>query len=573
MVGPSVTGMPDDHRKLSPSWGWIWVGAIFILALRPVEDFDTFWQLQSGRYIWQTKSFIYTDLFSLAKDVFRLEHCWLSDLIFYALHALGGYPLLGLLKPLIIALCAGLLWHWNEQRGIRTAIALPALALCLLASAPSWLVRPQLWTFVLALLYLHLLYRGREDGFRSWRWLAPLMLLWANLHAACVFGFALIGFFGVGEVVRILRKQASWGQFGWLTLAGLLTLLASFVNPYGYQIPQILLGFVKLHDIDLPSMAGNMEWLPPTVAEVPLFYVVMVLWGMLILLRWRRLDPAEPVFFCAFLYMGLSMVRHTTLVSLLAGFFLPGALQQALAMLPTRADLCEKLSPAIRYGTLMVLIMLIGTHTVRGELGVGLRADQFPVRATDFVADRQLPPNLFNAYDWGGYLMWRLYPDYLVFVDGRQDSMEHFLASDVIDNAADGWEALLDKYYVNTLLLRTCYYDTGEPMNLVSALSRSPAWALVYRDDVALVYVRRTAIDPKKPLVEIPSREAFRTMFAEASRLYRDSSTRSMALLSMGRAAFQLGETGKAIDYYGRYLEIDPENREARMAVQLLRKP
>ena len=271
-----------------------WVTAIGCYALRPIQAFDTFWQLQSGQYIWQTGRFIYHDIFSQASEVFRLEHCWLHDIFLYIAYVTGGYPLLSLLKPLIIALCGGLLLRWAIRRGVELAYALPPLTLCLSASAASWLIRPQLWTFLFALLYLHLLYLGRERGMRAWLWLTPLMLVWANLHAACIFGFALIAAFWVGEFWRSLRGTNSWRSLGSLTICGLLAFGVSFVNPYGYRIPveQILgqLNQRKVASGDASiGLLGNMEWLPPSFEAVPWFYVVMALWGGTIL--WRLLRP------------------------------------------------------------------------------------------------------------------------------------------------------------------------------------------------------------------------------------------------------------------------------------------
>ena len=60
------------------------------VAVSEVHDFDLFWQLQSGRYILQTGSWIYRDIFTLAADAPRFEHCWLHDLIFYGAFRLGG---------------------------------------------------------------------------------------------------------------------------------------------------------------------------------------------------------------------------------------------------------------------------------------------------------------------------------------------------------------------------------------------------------------------------------------------------------------------------------------------------
>lgn len=542
------------------------IGLFFLLALRPIEAFDTFWQLQSGKYIWQTKSFIYTDLFSIAAEVSRIEHCWLSDLIFYGLYTLGGYGLLGLLKPLLVTLCAVLLWRWNRQRGVDSGIVLPVLGLCLLASEPSWLVRPQLWTFVLSLLYLHLLFVGREQGLRAWLWLVPLMALWANLHAACVFGFVLVGLFWLGELIRFLRKEASRASLIQLAAVGLLVVAAAFINPYGYKIPMILFGNINLHDIDNPGQLLNMEWLPPTFAQVPLFYVVMLLWGVVILLRLRRLDPVEAVFYLAFLYMGLSMIRHTTLVALLAGYFLPVGVA---AVFPALAQ--PKLGPWLRWGTMAALAGMLVLRSYQGFIGVGLKESEYPIAATEFLLLEQLPAPLYNSYDWGGYLMWRLYPDYLVFVDGRSNSLDTFNASSAVDSRRPEWSQLLDDYKINTVMTRTCFYDTGAPLNLIDGLTRHPGWALIYGDDTALLFVRRVeSLREYWEGRELPATRAYATMRAEAARLLAEDGSRTRVHLALGRAALNLGELPEALHHYRRHLASDPQNREAQNAVKLL---
>jgi len=550
--------------------------SIFFLSLRPIQAFDTFWQLQSGKYIWQTGAFLYQDTFSVAAEVFRLEHCWLHDLVLYALYSLGGYVLLGLLKPLIVAACGFLLLREILRRGGIPMVVLPVLILCLYASHESWLVRPQLWTFLFGVVFLILLYRGREQGWRAWVWMVPVMLVWANMHAACIFGFALFAAFWVGELWRIGRGQTSWRSLGALTLCGALTFGAAFVNPYGYRIPlDELIGHFNqvrvLTGSASAGMMGNMEWLPPTFAQVPWFYVVMTLWAATILWRLliRRIDGAEIVYFLGFSYMGFSQIRHTTLVSLLAGFFLPLAFCELLGRFPRLYDRAAGLGRRGWIPGLALLGVLLLGAAAQGNLGVGLKASVYPVAATDFLKEHKLPGNLYNAYDWGGYLMWRLFPDTLVFVDGRSDSIEHFVASSRIENAWDGWSEALDAYRVNTIITRTCYYDTGEPLSLIDALVRHPGWSLVYRDEVAVIYVRRgEGLSPQKVLAPVL---AYETMLAEAQRLYdEDPRYRSQALLAMGRASFHLQRFSQALDYYRNFLEIEPDNREARLATSIL---
>jgi tetratricopeptide (TPR) repeat protein len=550
---------------------------VFVIALRPIESFDTFWQLQSGKYIFQTGQFIYKDTFSLAADVFRLEHCWLHDVILYITYLSGGYTLLSLLKPFIIALCGGLLLRWALKRGVNAAWALPVLALCLFASVDSWLLRPQLWTFVLSLLYLRLLYLGRERALRAWLWLVPLMLIWANLHAACIFGFALIAAFWVGELWRALRGSTSWRSLGQLTGCALLTFGVAFINPYGYRIPlgQLLahLNQLKVATGSAPSgMLGNMEWLPPSFAQVPWFYVVMALWAMTIVWRlWRRrMDVAELAFFAGFAYMGFSQIRHTTLVALLAAFFLPAAVQEIAAACGAERR-AAWLRPALRYASLGLLLVWLAAAVAQGRIGVGLKDFDYPLAAADFVLAQSPPGKLYNAYDWGGYLMWRLYPHYQVFVDGRSTSKKYFDASSQIENGWDGWSRTLDAEGVNLIITRTCFYDSGGPQALIDQLAREPRWALVFQDQTAVVYARRTPQTVR--LIErfgMPNSDAYKTMLAEAKRLQNEGYERPRSWLALGRAYAGLGQRQQALDAYRRFLDYAPDDREARRMVMLL---
>jgi hypothetical protein len=62
------------------------VFAVLAVAISEVHSFDVFWQLQSGRYIWESQSMIHSDLFTLAADVPRSEHTWLHSLILLGLY-------------------------------------------------------------------------------------------------------------------------------------------------------------------------------------------------------------------------------------------------------------------------------------------------------------------------------------------------------------------------------------------------------------------------------------------------------------------------------------------------------
>ncbi len=43
----------------------------------------------------------------------------------------------------------------------------------------------------------------------------------------------------------------------------------------------------------------------------------------------------------------------------------------------------------------------------------------YPARAFDFIEREKLPGNIFNGFSLGGYLTWRLFPEYRDYIDGR----------------------------------------------------------------------------------------------------------------------------------------------------------
>jgi hypothetical protein len=113
--------------------------------------------------------------------------------------------------------------------------------------------------------------------------------------------------------------------------------------------------------------------------------------------------------------------------------------------------------------------------------------ETLPVDAVDFIEENQLPRELFNSYNWGGYLIWRLYPSYPVFIDGRTDLyddpfMRRYLR---VSLARGDWQETLDEYGVNTIL-------TERGGHLANVLTHVDEWAPLYADEMAVVFVRDT---------------------------------------------------------------------------------
>ncbi len=87
-----------------------------------------------------------------------------------------------------------------------------------------------------------------------------------------------------------------------------------------------------------------------------------------------------------------------------------------------------------------------------------------------------------NHYNWGGYLIWRLYPEYRVYIDGRADLygdsfLDEFAASYYLKQH---WREPLRKWGIRTVFLP---WDAP----LVTALLSTPGWKRIYIDSQAVI--------------------------------------------------------------------------------------
>jgi hypothetical protein len=109
-----------------------------------------------------------------------------------------------------------------------------------------------------------------------------------------------------------------------------------------------------------------------------------------------------------------------------------------------------------------------------------------PVQAVDSLLALHRPLRLFNYYDFGGYALWRLYPNGgRVFIDGRvevygPDVFSQYLAVNYLSSA---WPDVLRRYQPDAIMM-----PTNHP--LVTLLSGDPHWQLLERDRVATVFTR-----------------------------------------------------------------------------------
>jgi hypothetical protein len=112
-------------------------------------------------------------------------------------------------------------------------------------------------------------------------------------------------------------------------------------------------------------------------------------------------------------------------------------------------------------------------------------AKLFPARAAEAVAREAPPGPLFNHFNWGGYLIWKL-PSYRVSMDGRtnlhgEERIERSLATWAGGKDWDKDPELREAGVV--------FAEAGTA--LTSLLRRDDRFQILYEDDQAVVFVRK----------------------------------------------------------------------------------
>jgi len=487
--------------------------AIFAMALRPVVDNDVFWHLATGRYIWATGRVPHADPFSwTAPGRPWIAHEWLTETLLYPLYTHGGYAALMLVFAAAITGAFAVAYATARLLGAARPLALLVTLLAAVASSHTWGVRPQMLSLLLIAVAMALLTRATLLGRPRLLWLLPaLMALWVNLHGGFIFGLALIGLYAAGEtcewILSVFRRGAAargapWRL--WLTLAA--SVATCLLNPNGAR--GLLYPFSYLGDN--ASMRYIAEWVRPDFHQFQyqLFGALLIALVVGVVFSSRRPRATEALLAILFAYLGLRSVRNINLfcvvVAPIIAFYLSlvwrrvrmwATARGAQGAVSARAEgkarpLVETVPAKVALDWLFAAV-IVGAVAVVSAPGLTARhnatvqARLYPVGAVAYLRAHRPAGRLFNSYDWGGYLIWNLYPRERVYVDGRPDMYgDRFMDLFVRTwHAQPGWQATLRRADVRLVLV--------EPRSgLGRALSHAHGWRVAYRDAVSVLYDR-----------------------------------------------------------------------------------
>jgi len=472
---------------------------LFLSAGSPrlFHDSDTGWHVRNGESIVANASVPSKDDFSYTRAGeawFSWE--WLSDVALGTLHRLAGLPAIALTAAVVIAFTAVGSAQLALSLGGNLFLTAGATVVLLGVTSMHWLARPHLFSWILALVFLSVAEHERRQPTRTLYALPVVSILWTNMHGSFLLGPTILFVYALGEWVTQRNEEGNLFTSRYrFALTGLLSLLGTFINPYGWRLHQHIFSYLRnTYLMDHIQEFRSFDFHSSGALYVELFFATAVA-GMIALARQRAYGPA--LLSLGMLHASLYSARHLPTAAVLLLPLSVAALTREAKRLPRLQGFIEY-SDRLRaidrqiYGVIPIALVLVFTlfglnaHATAGH--VGFDSGPFPVQAADFLETNDPERNgyVFATDQWGGYLIYRFAGRMKVFVDGRSD----FYGQNLLEKYAQvtelkpGWESILKQYKVRFVLV-----PAGHA--LASALQLSSQWKQVYEDAVAVVYERR----------------------------------------------------------------------------------
>ena len=371
-------------------------------------------------------------------------------------------------------------------------------------------IRQFIFEFLLLALSLYILNLYRLKN-KNYLYMLPIFqIVWVNIHPSNIMGIALPLAVLSGEGIKYLLK---WNhllerrQLLSLAFITILVIAASVVNPNTYKVfsfPFILTG----QEI---YMANIDEWQPLSMTYL-IGYGFRYTWGFSLLLIsaaavflyqrkkpafegiYRGIDLTELFIFCLFLFMAVRRMRFSAEFAIV----IAPIVARGWADIVSRFSLSRmKKYRFIITGSLIALLFIVFYASILNSkiyaFGLGLKHRVFPVKAVDFLIENNIQGNVYNSIGYGGYLMWRFFPEQKVFIDGRGENYNAEFYRDYLDAHfnPEVWKKIVDRYNIDWVI--TEYSRDYAKKERIAHLIHNPEWALIYWDREGIVYAKRNS--------------------------------------------------------------------------------
>ncbi len=417
---------------------------------------------------------------------------WLSEVVFYLVNQVGGAGMLLGLKVVVMTAAFSLttLTAWKFSRSlVATAMAFLVMAPVLLERTE---IRPEMFSYLFTAIFVYILLLNQK----RWWWILPILeIFWVNMHIYFILGPILVAIFGV-QVVWSKRLERNW-----LLLIGGLTIIATLLNPFGFL--GAIYPFTVFENYGYSIVENQNIFFLETVTRNPNIayfkFALVCLGGSFILSRfWKR--PLVIFLLTGLVILPMVAIRSFPYFYLL---LMPVMALNLSDLQPRILEVIKKwahLDWLVIFGICLIIFwqgwqVVSGSHYRRtnSQKEFGFGVSESGRTAADFFLVEKLHGPVFNNFDLGSYLEYRLYPDEKMFVDGRPEAFPAnffqnlYIPMQMNQEDFDRVDAL---YGFNVIFFA---HTDGTPWaeKFLSFIQNDARFVLVYLDPYAAIWVKK----------------------------------------------------------------------------------
>lgn len=423
-----------------------------------------------------------------------INHHWLSEVVFYNLFKFGGIDLIITFKIIMILLSFSIVVLLAFKRASPFWVFIFSVLFINIFSE-RFDARPEIFSFLFLSLFLLLIDRFKETGNYKFLFFLPLIeVFWVNLHIYFILGLIVFSFLIAENFFKKALDRKLILIFGITIFTTLINpnFILGAINPltilqnYGYSIVE------NQNIFFLNSVISN--------PRILMFEIAALILVIGILFNLKKIGIFEILLSCFSIFMSFYQIRSFPIFILST---LPIISFAYFNLEEKNGKQVKNYVSSFKFLVLgfAVLFLFVSGKNIINSPFFGFSYIDNGKNAVDFMEKNNIKGPIFNNFDIGSYLVFRLYPTEKVFVDGRPEaySVSFFDNYKAMQENQNLFDLEVKRYNINTIFF--AYTDmTPWGREFLKDIVKNPDWNTVYLDNGIIILVRNN--EQNKKIIE-----------------------------------------------------------------------
>lgn len=464
--------------------------SLLLACLSDNYDYDLYARLIVGEHFFANGWITYQDFVSYTPTHLWYDHEWGSSLVFYAFLKLFGNFGLILVQALTMFFTAFFVIKTQklQKHAYPTSIAFMAGFLYLFSHQNPSIVRCHMFSFMLFAMLLYFLEKTRLKNSNLLWWMLPITIIWNNLHGGIVSGLGMIFIYMVGAIIS--RKP--WKKYFWVLVISTPLLV---INPYGADYLNFLVS------ANVKNRKFITEWWGVFTQRHVIYYypifcvsIFVILLNFIKFLNKKKLNITKLLTLITTATLGIIHVKLLSLVLIVVA----ALYYNEIARLFSKNSL--RFLNKVAYVCVILAICYI---PFTNPTVARTSAAKYPISEVEFIKQNKLAGNLITTFGLGSYTSYKLYPQNLIYMDGRYEEVYYDREFDNLINYEKAEPVLCEivlREYPTEILMP----DKTTP--IYEYLKNNSNWEEVYTGTICGVFLPRNRKLHKQPFLQ-PSQD------------------------------------------------------------------